>query len=185
MQPGASPVYQPKRSDGTPGLELNQNSDNPNAVEGDVVAGTYGLNSSYRPDSGDPQGSRDENNTYDRRDFRNTSSQAFLVRMRRTANPNGIDSEAGISSGGVVVNPDGSFSSPATLPFLFGRGSMMARSGAPGQLSVSSGITVRATAIAAAGDNVSFDGGKTSYSVGRPKRHSGPPHCPNYHLPKQ
>ena len=172
MQPGSPPVYQPKRSDGTPGLELNQNSDNPNAVEGDVVAGTYGLNSSYQPDSGDPQGSRDENNAYGRRDFQNTSNQAFLVRMRRTANPNGIDSEAGISSGGVIVNSDGT-SSPATLPFLFGRGGMMARSGDPGQLSVTSGITVRAAAIAAAGPATGL--GQTSYEVGRAKA-AGPPY---------
>ena len=41
-------------------------------------------------------------------------------------------------------------SAPAgpTLPVLFGRGSMMARSGSGSQLSVASGITVRATAIA-------------------------------------
>ena len=56
--------------------------------------------------------------------------------MRRTNNINGLDQEPGVSSGG------------PTLPVLFGRGSMMARSGSPGQLSVASGITVRATAIA-------------------------------------
>lgn len=74
-----------------------------------MVAGIYGFNQFYQPDSGDPQGSRDENNTYGRRDFTlqaagTASAPAFLVRMRRTANPNGIDSEAGISSGGVIVN---------------------------------------------------------------------------------
>ena len=56
--------------------------------------------------------------------------------MRRTNNINGLDQEPGISSSG------------PTLPILFGRGSMMARSGSGGQLSVASGITVRATAIA-------------------------------------
>ena len=56
--------------------------------------------------------------------------------MRRTNNPSGLDAEAGISSSG------------PTLPFLFGRGSLLARSGTGSQLSVASGITVRATAIA-------------------------------------
>ena len=59
--------------------------------------------------------------------------------MRRTNNTSGLDQEPGVSSGG------------PTLPVLFGRGSLMARSGSSGQLSVASGITVRATAIAAAG----------------------------------
>ena len=56
--------------------------------------------------------------------------------MRRTNNLNGLDQEPGISSSG------------PTLPVLFGRGSLMARSGSGSQLSVASGITVRATAIA-------------------------------------
>ena len=66
--------------------------------------------------------------------------------MRRTNNTSGLDQEPGVSSGG------------PTLPVLFGRGSLMARSGGSGQLSVASGITVRATAIAAAGDNIQFGG---------------------------
>ena len=49
----------------------------------------------------------------------------------------------------------------------------MAQSGGTGQLSVASGITVRATAIAAAGDNIQFGG--TSYSAGRAKA-AGPPY---------
>ena len=49
---------------------------------------------------------------------------------------------------------------------------MMARSGTGTQLSVAAGITVRATAIAAAGDGITFNG--TSYSAGRAKT-AGPP----------
>ena len=127
MSPGAPPVYQPMVSTGTAGLELNPS----NATEGDMVAGTY--------NPGEPSAEADD---YTRADFTPSSGtaastgSAFLVRMRRTNNLNGLDQEPGISCGG------------PTLPILFGRGSMMARSGSPGQLSVASGITVRATAIA-------------------------------------
>ena len=48
----------------------------------------------------------------------------------------------------IVVNTPGVSSGGPTLPVLFGRGSLMAQSGDSGQLSVASGITVRATAIA-------------------------------------
>jgi hypothetical protein len=121
------PVYQPVRADGTPGLELNVS----NASEGDMVAGTY---NSDQPSA--------EGDNYTRADFTpaalsgSSTASAFLVRMRRTNNINGLDAEPGVSSGG------------PTLPVLFGRGTSMARSGAPGQLSVASGVTVRATAIA-------------------------------------
>ena len=125
MSPGSPPVYQPISSAGTAGLELNQS----NATEGDIVAGTY--------NPGQPSAEADN---YTRADFTPSSgsstSNAFLVRMRRTNNVNGLDQESGISSAG------------PPLPVLFGRGSLMARSGSPGQLSVASGITVRATAIA-------------------------------------
>ncbi len=129
MQPGNPPVYQPMTSTGTAGLELNLT----NATEGDMASGTYGVNSTY-----DPTLTADEDANYNRRDFVPSLSgtSAFLVRMRRSNNYNGLDREAGISSAG------------PTLPFLFGRGSMMARSGGVTQLSASSGITVRATAIA-------------------------------------
>jgi hypothetical protein len=120
------PVYQPMRADGTPGLELNPS----NATEGDMVAGTY--------NSGQPSAEGDD---YTRADFTpalsgSSASSAFLVRMRRTNNTSGLDQEPGVSSSG------------PTLPILFGRGSLMARSGGSGQLSVASGVTVRATAIA-------------------------------------
>jgi hypothetical protein len=121
MTPGDPPVYQPGS------LELNSE----NSQQGDMVSGTYSTNASY-----DPTESADEDASYNRRDFTPnvSSTSAFLVRMRRTGNSNDIN--AGVSSSG------------PTIPFLFGRGSMMARSGASGQLSVASGITVRATAIA-------------------------------------
>jgi hypothetical protein len=121
MQLGDPPVYQPA------GLELNLD----NAPKGDMVSGVYGLNPGY-----DPSLPLDEDANYNRRDFipNALSPSAFLVRMRRTGNPQDR-------------NPPVSSSGP-TVPILFGRGSMMARSGGSGQLSVASGITVRATAIA-------------------------------------
>ncbi len=125
MSPGSPPVYQPLTSGGAAGLELNL----PNATEGDMVAGIY--------NSGQPSAEADD---YARADFTpslsGSSAGAFLVRMRRTNNVYGFDQEPGVSSNG------------PTLPVLFGRGSMMARSGSGSQLSVASGITVRATAIA-------------------------------------
>ena len=95
-----------------------------------MVAGTY--------NPGQPSAEGDD---YTRADFTpapsgSSTGNAFLVRMRRTNNTSGLDQEPGVSSGG------------PTLPILFGRGSLMARSGGSGQLSVASGITVRATAIA-------------------------------------
>ena len=145
----ATPVYQPVRSDGTPGLELNVATDDPN---GDLVAGTYELNPNYPAASDGSADSADENEQnkqYNRRDFVPSPSAlggqtapAFLARMRRTNNPDGLDSNPGVSSSG------------PTLPILFGSGSMMAQTGGGGQLSVASGITVRGTAIAAAGGTV-------------------------------
>ncbi|MGO8691931.1 MAG: TadE/TadG family type IV pilus assembly protein [Thermoguttaceae bacterium] len=152
----STPVYQPT------GLELNLSD----ATEGDMSAGTYGANPNY-----DPTQSADEDGGYNRRDFTPSagtaaaSAPAFLVRMRRTNNSSGLDQESGsgISSGG-----------PA-LPLLFGRGSLMARSGTGNQLSVTTGITVRATAIAAAGDGITFSGTSGTYSAGRAKS-AGPPY---------
>jgi hypothetical protein len=122
MTPGVPPVYQPT------GVQLNLS----NAAEGDMVAGTY--------NPGQPSAEGDD---YTRADFTpapsgSSTSSAFLVRLRRTNNTNGLDQEPGVSSGG------------PTLPIMFGRGSLMARSGSTGQLSVASGVTVRAAAIAAA-----------------------------------
>lgn len=154
-----SRVYKPHRADGTPGVEANRSNDG----QGDLVAGTYCRNASY--DSGSVQRA-DEDAEYDRRDFTpasaaSLSAPAFLARMRRTNDFGGMDTEAGVSSGG------------PTLPFLFGRGSLI--SGVPGQQYSprQHGITVRAGAIAVADDGVQFDG--VSYSVGRAKA-AGPPY---------
>ncbi len=142
----ATPVYKPKRSDGTPGLELNYADEtHRDEIYGDMVAGTYTSNPAY--DQQSPTPSADEDNNYNRRDFLphdpaagSTPDPAFLVRMRRTPLwnvPNSLDNTPGISSAG------------PPLPVLFGRGSLMAQTGSAGQLSVASGITVRAAAIAA------------------------------------
>ena len=76
---------------------------------------------------------------------------------------------------GSTRSPVGISSGGPTLPLLFGRGSMMARSGTGSQLSVTTGITVRATAIAAAGDGITFSGTSGTYSAGRAKS-AGPPY---------
>jgi len=84
---------------------------------GDMLAGTY-----------DPaQDHRDEDGTYARSDFApGMGADAFLVRMRRTANPAGLDEVAGVSS---RRDP---------IPLVFGVASTFQQGGLP----------VRATAIA-------------------------------------
>ncbi len=136
-----------------------------------MTSGTYGLNTSY----GTAQS--DEDASYNRRDFSYSTgtadsgvAPAFLVRMRRT----------GMSSDSIALDDQdaGVSSSGPTLPVLFGRGSTMARSDTSGlarsgSLSVSSGVTVRSTAIAAVGDGIQFDNTSgtpaTPYSAGRAK----------------
>ena len=128
------PVYQPSRGDGTPGLEINYPG---NAQNGDMVPGTYGLSGTYST-TGRLMRMQTTIAAISSPPYRVHPPQTqVLVRMRRTNNLNGLDQEPGISSSG------------PTLPILFGRGSMMARSGSPGQLSVGSGVTVRAVSIAA------------------------------------
>ncbi len=124
LQPGNSPVYQPS-------LQTND----ANATNGDMVAGTYNSNQSSI-----------EADDYTRADFTPSagtaaaSAPAFLARMRRTPLWNVSDS---------VDNTQGVSTSGPPLPFLWGRGSLLARSGTSNNdLSVSSGVTVRATAIA-------------------------------------
>ena len=108
MTLGVPPVYQPA------GLQLNLS----NETEGDMSSGTYGSNAGYSATE-----LADEDASYNRRDLTlssgtaSASAPAFLVRMRRTNNSGGLDQVSGVSSGG------------PTLPILFGRGSMMARSG--------------------------------------------------------
>ncbi len=123
------PVYKPV-------LQANSG----NAADGDLVSGTYGWNQSYD----DPTAVLDESQDYSRRDFvpdtapGTITDTGFLARLRRS--PENFDAATGVASNGPPI------------PFLFGRGSMIPRvSGENGNLSVQSGITVRATSIAAAG----------------------------------
>jgi hypothetical protein len=110
-----------------------------NAADGDLVAGAYGWNQAYD----DPTATADESGDYSRRDFTpnspvgSTSQTGFLARLRRSHED--------------FVGATGTASNAPPLPFLFGRGSMLPRSSNNGELTVESGITVRATAIAAAG----------------------------------
>ena len=161
------PVYKPHTSYRAAGLEL----DAPNAQYGDMVAGAYGLDPSY-PRAYPP----DEDEAYARRDFMPSfasmppplpispapapaSASAFLVRMRRTRLwdvRDSFDDTPGISSAG------------PPLPYLFARGTPLHPA------TVQQGIAVRATAVAAAQDDISFDGGKASYSAGRARRRARP-----------
>ena len=96
---------------------------------GDMVAGTF------VPGELDPVESAD----YTRADFSpGASDSAFLVRLRRTNDPLGLDEQAGVSS------------SAPTLPYLFALGSLIAPE------SRVAGITVRATSIASTRPTVSI-----------------------------
>jgi hypothetical protein len=122
-------VYKPRRSDGTPGLELNAvtGTDTNLAPSGDMVTGN--------PAAGPPG----ENPDYTRADFSPMPANApnpknysaFLVRMRRT----GETFTAGVGSAG------------PPLPNLFGRGAISSVDLAD---RMERGNFVRATAIAAA-----------------------------------
>jgi Putative Flp pilus-assembly TadE/G-like len=125
---GSPPVYKPA-------LQSNPS----NIIVGDLAAGQYSFNPLYNPTY-----ILDEDSNYNRRDFvpdnptGTLPETGFLARLRRS-NEN-FSAETGVASNG------------PTLPFLFGRGSMMARSSESStDLTVSSGMTVRATGIAAAG----------------------------------
>lgn len=111
-----SPVYDPQ-------LQLN---DQQNLVHGDQVAGNY-----------DPMAQHNEMNDYPRDDFTPVADgSAFLVRMRRTNDFDGLDNQEDISS-----------SAPA-IPFLFGRATMMASPDPSlGYAPRFHGITVRSTSI--------------------------------------
>jgi hypothetical protein len=126
--PNGAPVYKPS-------LQANPT----NVMAGDLVAGQYGQNPAYSPAI-----PLDEDQNYNRRDFipdnpsGSVPESGFLARLRRSYE--NFDSEPGIASNG------------PNLPFLFGRGSMMVRSSQNrNDLTAGSGMTVRATAIAAAG----------------------------------
>ena len=63
---GQSARVQPKRSDGTPGLELNYDETQRDEIHGDMVAGTYGQNTVNPPDGrqrGDDQLGQHGNHT--------------------------------------------------------------------------------------------------------------------------
>jgi hypothetical protein len=113
---GSAIVYEPD-----PQLNLA------NLLQGDMVAGWFDASDLLHAEDGAyrrsdfglaPQGASDE--------------EAFLVRLRRTNDPAGLDGQAGVSSHG------------PTLPYLFSRGSLLA-----GPLR-RRGITVRSTSVAAA-----------------------------------
>ena len=149
------------RADGiTAGLELNTG----NAPEGDMVAGTCSQNLAYDQQSPRPRPTRTITITAATSRLTSLPARrptrlfwsvcgALTLSGSTSNNTSSLDLEPDISSSGL------------TLPLLFGRGSMMARSGGIGQLSVSSGITVRATAIAAAGTVTGLS--QTPYEVGR------------------
>jgi len=105
---------------GPAALRLNEGND----PAGDMVAGNF-----------DPSATHEEDAEYRREDFGPVpEGNAFLVRMRRTGE---------VFAPGIGEPIDGSPSSAGpTLPYLFGRGSLIDRR------LVASGITVRATAIA-------------------------------------
>jgi hypothetical protein len=94
---------------------------------------------------------------YSRADFfpGDASATAFLVRLRRTPDFDGLDNQAGVSSGG-----------PA-LPFLFARGTLMAFADpANGYSPRHHGVTVRGTGIAAV---------RPAASIGRAQLNAGLP----------
>ena len=110
IAPGDPPVYVPQ-------LQLNSG----NAINGDMVAGTYGTNASF-PAQQTTSPTAQETDDYQRSDFSLPSSTSplasqsatgFLVRMRRVAPGNPADQEVGVSSAGDAV------------PYIFGRGTPM------------------------------------------------------------
>jgi hypothetical protein len=136
----ASSVYKPN-------LELNTG----NRIYGDLVAGDplFSASPVYQL----------ENDEYVRADFDNqdhdgnSKLDAFLVRLRRTNDVQGLDQVDGVSSKG------------PTLPFLFGLAAFLTSTSST-YAPAFDGITVRATAIAAAGSVVDA-AGNSAGSVGR------------------
>lgn len=100
-----------------------------NETHGDMVAGAFAYGPALPTDP-----LRLEGADYTRDDFTPdlVAPDAFLVRLRRTNDPDGLDEIAGVSSRG------------RAMPWLFARGGTLA----PGARA--RGVTVRATAIAAA-----------------------------------
>lgn len=131
-----------------PDVQLNVN----NVTEGDMVALNSGPNANF------PAGAvGNETDDYQQRDFtvagKDTAADSFLVRLRRTNDPQGnvrnpVDVQPGISTSGNA------------LPLIFARGSLITSPNpAPRDSARHVGIPVRATAIAS---------GKPAASVGLP-----------------
>lgn len=114
--------------------ELQHNSSG-NRAHGDMLSGTFVPNAAHQEDS-----------SYARPDFvpgdptQPSQRQAlgFLVRMRRSSQPNALDRVPGTSSAGPGI------------PFLFGLGTAIHRAPGDNYNPRTMGLTVRATAIAAA-----------------------------------
>ena len=105
-------------------FQLNQ----ANADHGDMLVGTYS-----------PAGTHTEASDYVRPDFDSTATDpsSFLVRMRRTHNPDGLDDVPDVSSGG------------GGLPLMLARGGWMKAKDASAAYAIRrDGVTVRSTAIA-------------------------------------
>ena len=129
------PVYKPITSSGAAGLELNL-TDEPH---GDMLAGEYIAENPADPNDSDWH---DEEPDYFRNDFNVDSAvrNSFLIRMRRSNDFLGLDDSANLNSVSSV--------GPA-IPFLFGRGTLMAAADpSAGYSPRHHGMTVRATAIA-------------------------------------
>jgi len=126
--------------EGGPYLPLLQSNLDTNEPHGDLVAGSFAATDPLDPGNPDWHA---EDGSYLRSDFTASSAadapsaRAFLARLRRTNDVDGLDEQAGISSRG------------ETLPFLFGLGSASLSSDDPATYDPRrDGITVRATAIA-------------------------------------
>jgi hypothetical protein len=161
----ATPVYKPTRGDGTPGLELNLD----NTIYGDMVAGSFDAttqNVDFNPPEGDTNLAINEysnppvGDNYVQRNFRPSApatANAFLVRMRRSNNLDGLDEQQDVSTHG------------PTVPYLFGRGSFLAVRDpemVSDYLPRRHGMTVRATGIADS---------RSVLSVGMPDESATPP----------
>ena len=126
-----------------------------NATSGDMVSGNYTYSASnYNP----AQTIAVEDDLYNRVDFGpsppTTSASSFLVRLKRS-------NEQTVAS---------SFSSGPTLPYLFGRGSLIqTQTTSAGTVwAKSQGITARATGIANATPALFVGGPSAQYNVGGP-----------------
>ncbi len=133
VQPSPSPVYKPRSSEWTPHSPLALELNIANAPHGDLVTGN--LSDAVRIPI--------ENKIYLRNDFTPSAgvdeashANAFLVRMRRTTDPLGIDRIPGASSSGPPI------------PFVFGMGTSIQMAHGEAYNPRIDGITVRATSIA-------------------------------------